>query len=874
MIIGIDLETTGLERKHDKIIEIALVKFDETTYEIIDTYSTFINPEVAIPELISNITNIYDSDVENAPKLKDVQLEVLEFIGGSPLLWHNVSFDRDFFIENGIDISRNITLDTFFLANFLCLYVKSLNLEMLCKHFWIWFSWAHRALNDVHATINLFEKLTENFQSLSQEKKEQLHYIFSLSEDKNIDYLEFLLYWDHTCVCDFWVFEKNILKNIKNKLKINEDIIDKKIRKKKINTLFSSLWSVEKRDNQLKMSELVSETLSTKKKTVIEAPTGLWKSFAYLIPSIQHAVIKNQKVFVSTKTKNLQDQLFYKDLWFLKESLDIPFSFAKLKGKSNYISTKAFFDEIILWDIPYAKVNFLLKIVLWLDDTLYWELDELNYFWVEFWYLRFINSEWLGVILENNPYKNHEFLIYARHQVEISDIVIINHSLLFSDIHSENWVLWKVKNLIIDEAHNIEDSVTESVKQRMNEKNISELLSVIESILTKIHIDKVIFLKHKEIFLSHFDLLMDYSASYVQWKKWWNQAYKVSLLQEDFFWEADLVKLWNKLEISLLDMVDILAITEEFDFSKEISLLNILSINLKIFLKESEKSFIKTITVNERYWVSLEFTLLNPWNYLYEKLWNKLDSVVLTSATLQISGSFWYIENILALKEFSFHLFESDFDYSKQATLFVPNDLGNIKNNNEKVVDFLDKFYRTVRWKTLTLLTSFSIIKKIYTSLNFKLTQEWIHLYPQWVWWSKSKLLNFYLEDSENSILLWTDSFWEGVDIPGEKLKYLVIHKFPFSVPTDPIFQARSVFFKDPFMDYAIPKAIIKLKQGFGRLIRNKEDTGIIILLDDRIYSTRWWEKFFDAFPDNINKKYVSSDKFLDILNKSLQKKN
>jgi predicted DnaQ family exonuclease/DinG family helicase len=874
MIIGFDLETTGLERKQDKIIEIALVKFDETTFEIIDTYSTFINPEIGIPELISNITNIYDSDVENAPKLTDVKLEILEFIGWYPLLWHNVSFDRDFFIENWIDISRNIALDTFFLANFLCLYVKSLNLEMLCKHFWIWFSWAHRALNDVHATINLFEKLLGAFNILSEEQKEKLHYVFSLSQDKNIDYLRFILYWDYVEVCDFWVFETNILKKIKNKLKINEDIVDKKIKKKKIKSLFSVLGSVEKRDNQLKMSELIEDTLSSNKKTVIEAPTGLWKSFAYLIPSIQHSVIKNQKVFVSTKTKNLQDQLFYKDLWFLQESLDIPFTYAKLKWKSNYISTKAFFDELILWDLPYAKVNFLLKIVLWLDDTECWELDELNYFWVEFGYLRFINSDWLGVILDNNPYKNYEFLIYARHQVEVSDIVVINHSLLFSDIHSENWVLWKVKNLIIDEAHNIEDSVTESVKQRMNEKNISELLDIIESILTKKHIDKIKFLKQKEIFLSHLDLLMDYSASYVQWKVWGNQAYQVSLIQEDFFWEADLSNLWNKLELALLDIVDILAVTEEFDFSKEISLLNTLSVNLRIFLKKSEENFIKTVTVNDRYGVSLEFTLLNPGNYLDEKLWNKLDSVVLTSATLQISGSFAYIENILALKSFDFHLFESDFDYSKQATLFVPSDLGNIKNNNTEVVNFLDKFYSVVRGKTLTLLTSFNIIKKIYTSLNSKLLQQWVHLYPQGVGGSKSKLLSFYLEDSDNSILLWTDSFWEWVDIPGEKLKYLVIHKFPFSVPTDPIFQARSIFFKDPFMDYSVPKAIIKLKQGFWRLIRTKNDKGIVVLLDDRIYSTRWWEKFFDAFPKEINKKYVSSDKFLEILGKSLEKNN
>lgn len=868
MIIGFDLETTGLEKKYDKIIEIGLVKFDENTFEIIDSYSTFVNPEVGIPELISNITNIYDSDVEWAPKISDIKTELLDFIWDTPLLWHNIAFDTGFFIENWIDVSQNIALDTFFLANFLKRYEKSLNLEMLCKSYDIWFSGAHRAINDVHATINLFQKLLETFWELDDEKKKQLHYVFSLSEDKNINHLEFLLYWDKECDYTFEKFEVNLLKIIKNKLKINEDIVDKKYKKKKIKSLFSSLGSVEQRDNQLKMSELIDDTLSLKKKSVIEAPTGLGKSFAYLIPSIQHSIVSKQKVFVSTKTKNLQDQLFDKDLQFLSDNLDIPFSYAKLKWKSNYLSTKSFFDEIMLWDLQYTKVNFLLKLVLWVHDTKYWELDELNYFWVEFWYLRYINADWFGVLWENNPYKNYEFLVYARHQVEISDIVVINHSLLFSDLHSENWVLWTVKNLIVDEAHNIEDSVTESVKQRMNEKNISELFDIIEAILIKKNIDKIEFLKIKELFLSKLDLLMDYSASYVESIVWNGMNYKVALVKQDYYWEADLMNLWKKLSLHLLDIVDILAVEEDYDFTKEISILNNLSENLKIFLKESEESYIKTIQVNDKHGVSLEFTLLNPGNYLNEKLWTGIDSVVLTSATLQISWKFDYIKNILHLNDFEFHLFESDFDYSKQATLFVPSDLWNIKNNSEQVVNFLWRFYNTVKGKTLTLLTSFSIIKKIYTSLNSQLLDEGVHLYPQWVGGSKSKLLSFYLENPDNSILLWTDSFWEWVDIPGDKLKYLVIHKFPFSVPTDPIFQARSVFFKDPFSEYSIPKAIIKLKQWFWRLIRTKNDTGIVVLLDDRIYSTKWWNAFFDAFPENINKKYVSSDKFIWVLEK------
>jgi Rad3-related DNA helicase len=224
----------------------------------------------------------------------------------------------------------------------------------------------------------------------------------------------------------------------------------------------------------------------------------------------------------------------------------------------------------------------------------------------------------------------------------------------------------------------------------------------------------------------------------------------------------------------------------------------------------------------------------------------------------------------LFLDDFDFHIFDSDFDYSKQSMLFIPTNIWSIKNNNSQVIDFLWSFFSIVRWNILTLLTSYSIIKKIFTSLNSWLKKEWINLYAQWIAWSKMKLMSFFLKDSKNSILLWTDSFWEGIDIPGDNLKYLIIHKFPFSVPTDPIFQARSIFFEDPFLEYSVPKAIIKLKQWFWRLIRTKTDTWVVVLLDNRVFSTNWGNIFLKAFPDDINIKKWTTNQFLDILEKKL----
>lgn len=866
MIVCFDLETTGLDKAHDRIIEISMVKFDENTFEVVDRFDSFVDPEIAIPELISGITNIYDDDVNWAPKIEELRKEILEFVGNAPLLWHNVYFDRDFYIASGIDVRDNIILDTFFLANFLASHSPSLNLEVLAKRYWVAFSGAHRAVNDVEATINLFKCLLDQFKKQSTLKKELLFFVFDRSEDKNILFLKDLLFPENNKSIDIDSFEKKILKKLK---KVSPTIKKEQDLKNipELETLFENLWSVEKRENQLKMTSRVYRAFDEKQKLVIEAPTWLGKSFAYLIPSIIHALKNDTKVFVSTKTKNLQDQLYLKDLSFLSEKLGYDFSYAKLKWKKNYLSIGAYFHEVFQEDLSYTKVSFLLKITLWLLETTYGELDELNFFGQEFSFLKLMNADVARTLNDVSKYRNFEFLVKARNQVETSDLVVINHSLLFSDLKWDSSVLWDIENLVIDEAHNIEDTLTDSLKQRYNLLYVSEQLDTIESILTKKKIAKIEFLKQKEALLSRLDIIEEYATDYLHQNANMGNNYISHLVKDDFFEDINFSDILKKIELSIMDIVDNLWKTSEFDFWKESSFLESMLTILKDFMDiTSSNKFIKLINFNDRNWLSLEYTLLNPWNYLAENLWKQVDSVILTSATLQIGWTFDYISQILSLDNFEFSQFDSDFNYKKQSTLFIPTDLGNIKNNSQDIIWFLWNFYKVVRGKTLTLLTSFSMIKSIYNGTQKELKQEGINLYAQSIAWSKSKLMQFYLEDSSNSILLWTDSFWEWVDIPWEDLKYLIIHKFPFSVPTDPIFQARSVFFQDPFKEYSIPKAIIKLKQGFGRLIRSKNDTGIVILLDSRISAPGWGQEFLKAFPDDINIKQGSAQKFINIL--------
>lgn len=872
MIIALDLETTWVDKEKDKIIEVALVKFDENTFEIIETFSTLINPLIPIPEVISNITNIFDYDVISSPILDDELKQKIEnFIWDNPILWHNTNFDRDFLLKAWIDIEENIVLDTFLLANIILLYEKSLNLWSLCESLWISLVDAHRALDDTIWTVKLFEKIIYKFKNLNNNKKELLNHIFSKSNSKNFDYYKNLLWFENISINEETFIKKTLKIVWKYKQKEKNDD-EKQINFKPIKEIFENLPESELRQNQLNMSLKIEDLLLNDKKIAIEAPTWVWKTFAYLIPSIIYSLASDEQVIISTNTKALQDQIFYKDLKFLWKNIWYNFSFSKLKWRKNYFSISRYFEYLSnnsVLDID--ETTFFSKICLWIFDTEFWELDELNYYPKEYLYQKNINSDNFLILLESNDYKTYEYIFKARSEAQNSNIVIINHSLLIQDSNSSQPIFGQIKNLIIDEAHNLEDTTTDALIKQFSIQNLEEAIDKITNILKKSNfsidnLDKKFENLHSLISLS-FDLLLDYA---INQNTFWNESFD-ALLENNFYSEnKDIINLSNNIEIWLIDIFNHLQTSPDKVFNSlktEIWNLEEIIQILKICLDEkSLNSYIPMFSYNKNWNNRLYYTVLNPWNFLKTILWDKIDSVVLTSATLKINDNFLYIKNVLNLEDFDFLSFESDFDYAKQALLFIPNDLGSIKYNNPRINEFILNFLNIVKGNTLVLLTSFNAIKDLFLTLNIPLKKLWTSVLAQWVAWSKHKIANHFKNNSSNSVILWTDSFWEWVDIPGSDLKYLFIHKFPFLVPTDPIFKARGKLYKDAFREYSIPKAIIKTKQWFWRLIRTSSDTWIVILLDDRYYSTAWWVAMRSSFPHDINIKIWSSENFLELI--------
>ncbi len=876
MIIALDLETTWLDRTQSDILEVALVKIDEKTFKVIDSYQSLVRPEAPIPEMVSNITHIFDEDVKDAPSFSEIQKDIIDFIWDTPILGHNVQFDKDFLTYNWVSIENNIALDTFLLGNFMLTWERSLSLEYLSASLWIKLEWSHRAMNDTLATVELFIHIIKKIQKLSKAKKDIFRYIASKSTDASLRYIldTYLDTSGQSVVRDKKTYIDVLLKQIKQASNKQEIIHNPERKSESFSETVIWIQDLEVRTNQSQMSDIVKKSLYESQKVVIEAPTGIGKTFAYLIPAIDFSLNLWEQVYVSTTTKALQDQIFYKDLQFLEEKLDYDFSYTKLKWKVNYFWVQAFFDFFFSHtELDRNLSTFFIKMSFWLFETHDWELDNLNYYWEEYYYLSKINANNPYIFSSGNTFHSYEFLIKARYKAKNSNIVIVNNNILFEDVLSENNILWEVKNLILDEAHNLEDVLTSSLKKNFGWDDLERVFVTIEKTLDEQGASEVSIKQKREQLLFDIGNILWLFQDYIFSKVDQNSRYKKVLLKKDFF-ET------NENTASLLSAINesFAYLFESFeDFSDELYLLlgkeiqfleNIQNILSTVLSPVSTDTYIPILSFYEKKWVIVEYTILNPGSFLQENLWNKLSSIVLTSATLKTKWNFDYVNNMYSLSDFDFHELETDFDYSKQALLFVPNDIGNIKNNLSEVCEFLKDFILVVKGNTLVLFTSFFSIETFYKHVNILFKNNGIQLLAQWVWGWKHKQIETFKKNADTSVLVWTDTFWQGIDISWDDLKYLIIHKIPFSAPTDPVFQARSRLFSDSFRDYAIPKSILKLKQGFGRLIRTKSDTWIVIFLDNRIYSTWWWQDFLSAFPENINMKISAKDKLTELLSK------
>lgn len=908
-LVAIDLETTGLDSRNDAIIEIGAVRFSASRVE--EEFNTLINPNRLIPPEITQLTGINNDMVIKAPPLSAVLQDLVDFVGDSPVVGHNVQFDLGFLFQANI-LKYAQAIDTYELASVLMPLASRYNLSGLCQQLAIPNMGAHRALSDARMTQQLFIRL------------------YDLAYELPVDILAEIVRMGEPVDWDgYWFFQEILKQKIKKQpiqpkyvrdqkifegLYINEDVLSQPLKPNSdiepldIDNLASILEpggefskffkNFEYRPQQVEMLTNVSQAFSNNYHLMVEAGTGTGKSFAYLIPAAFWALQNNHRVVISTNTIALQDQLINKDIPDLCTALDIPLRSVILKGRSNYLCPRRF--EAFRFRGPETKeeMRILGKILVWLHNGGNGDRSRLN-----------LNSpterEIWQKLSADDENCNAETCVsrvggicpfyQVRQAAQNAHVLIVNHALLLSDVVTGSRVLPPYEYLIIDEGHHLEGASTSTLSYRVTQNDLQRMLRELGSVSSGILSRLISALKQS---LRPSDFASVYSICQRITDLAFNLEQDLNLffgsLQEFLASERDFqsiglyaqqeritpakrtVPTWSEVEIrydkanetiTLLtnlvkDLITDLSDTIENPGEEIEEGIGSLSFNHQRMAEAAY--FLNAMILNPAadyiYWIEqqpdstrmvLQIAPLHIGNLMEKYLWHEKSSIILTSATLTANGEFDYLRNRLNADEADELIVGSPFDFENAAMLYVPNDIPEPSQTSayqRMVENTLVHLSKATGGRLLALFTSYAQLKRTSKSISSRLADADIQVYEQGEGASANMLLESF-RDTERAVLLGTRAFWEGVDIPGDALSVLVIVKLPFAVPSDPIVAARSETFDDPFSEYSIPEAILTFRQGFGRLIRTQFDRGIVVVLDRRILSKKYGRFFIESLP-------------------------
>ena len=668
----------------------------------------------------------------------------------------------------------------------------------------------------------------------------------------------------------------------------------------------------EYRTEQIEMAKAVAHSLNDDGQLLVEAGTGTGKSMAYLLPSALLAVERGERVVVSTDTLALQDQLHQKDLPDLRRVLkQLPGSpeveAAVLKGRANYLCLRRWFQQQRAPVEDPVEAGVRAKIMLWLDQTQTGDRSELRLSGEEERYWRNNAAEEDACVPSRCVYnqRNQCFLFRARRNAEKAHLVIANHALLLSDSVAASRVLPEYDRLVIDEAHHLEDQATSHFGYTLDQRSIDDHINGLIGVTAGVETGTVAvargFLANSseakaieqapramtlaataaerapailadvaDLFLRLQEIVRQQGGS----RGGYSSSVRVTPgIRHGGDW-AQLEVIWERIDKGLADLASVarwfadvldgLPIVDDENDPEAVQR-NELVLDFMAALRAGQEVAGKLLDIfgtpadDHIYWIekspiqgaiSLHVAPLFVDELLRDQLFNRLRTTVLTSATLTTDGTFDFIAGRLGLPDADRLSLPSPFDHERSTMLYLADDIPEPQHQGYQRVlnQALEALCEATGGRALVLFTSYSALQATYKAIKDPLDAKGIVVLGQRIDGGPRQLVER-LRASERVVVLGTSSFWEGVDVVGPALSLLVIAKLPFAVPSDPVFAARSELLEQPFLDYAVPQAVLKFKQGFGRLIRSRSDCGVCVVLDRRVVSTRYGASFVQTLP-------------------------
>ncbi|OGO13401.1 MAG: hypothetical protein A2Y53_02595 [Chloroflexi bacterium RBG_16_47_49] len=906
-IVALDIETTGLDPQKDAIIEIGAVRFIGKRIE--DEWSSLINPGRKIPPFITQLTGITDHMVLEAPPIQKVIPELHRFVGDLPILGHNVGFDLTFLRKHSL-FRANDSLDTYEIASVLLPSAGRYNLGALGQLLSIPLPASHRALDDARVTGAVYRSLYEIGMDLPIQLLAEIvrlgegldwsgypvFYDMLRSRSKEtISSRQVRQGYSGPIFDGYNSRDFPTLSPNPQQVSLDPNEVASAL---EIGGIFSHHFpNYEYRPQQIEMLRSVTQALSENRHLLVEAGTGTGKSMAYLLPAALWALKNGQRVVISTNTINLQDQLINKDIPDLRSAMGINLSAAVMKGRSNYLCPRRLENIRRRGPDNADEMRVLSKVLVWLQSTVSGDRNEINLngsierdIWMR------LSADDEGCTTENCIKRGGICPFYRARQAALSaHILVVNHALLLADVATGNRVLPEYNYVIIDEGHHLEEATTNALSFRINQSMIDRTIRELGSPNSGT-LGKVLATVEGNIPPSDFAVLNQYLQRVT------DLAFQFQSTSQGFFrtidqflleqreggdigmyahqerilpatrtqpaW-ADVEAAWEECETSFGPLIDNLVkliqalgdikenLPEEDDdvitsLSSLYRRLGDMQTNLDgmVFNPRADTIYWFEINPNGKQ-MSLNAAPLHIGTLMQKYLWHDKSSVILTSATLTAAGEFNYLKGRLNAEEAYELAVGSPFDYESSVLLYIANDIpepSDRTGHQRAVEQGILKLCIATGGRALVLFTSYDQLKRTSHSINPFLSRNGIRVYEQGEGASANTLLESFRTD-DHAVLFGTKAFWEGVDVPGEALSVLVIVKLPFDVPSDPIVAARAETFDDPFSEYSLPEAVLRFRQGFGRLIRTQSDRGVVAIFDRRIMTKRYGRMFTDSLP-------------------------
>jgi ATP-dependent DNA helicase DinG len=628
--------------------------------------------------------------------------------------------------------------------------------------------------------------------------------------------------------------------------------------------LAESLGEYESRPQQIEMALAVQEALKGSCHLAVEAGTGVGKSFAYLIAAIDHARQTKKKVVISTYTITLQQQLINKDIPFLLEVLPVPFRACLAKGRNNYLCRRrleyALRNPRSLFDDHADEIR---RIADWARTTEDGSLSDLP----------FVPSSqaWDAVMSEHGNCRGRKcsefgdcFYWKSRRLLKTADLIIANHALLCSDLvlrQNDAGILPDYAAVILDEAHNIEHVAEDHFGIDISNFSFTHLLGRLYNRRTRKGLLANIDSADARPAVAQLEQAS--KAFFAQVQAWYAHAEKESNGRcPPGFAEDNLTEPVREMRLSLTRLQKSLPDEDDqLEFTRYIDRLHEMENQLKDFLTQPETGHVYWVEVTGQAGrrVALRSAPVNVAPLLKKTLFDEVGSVICTSATLSAGGNtkeaFAFFAGRVGLESFKAVQLGSPFDYRSQVTLYLEAALPNPESNEYEpaAAAAIEKYLRLTDGHAFVLFTSYAMLGRIAEKLGPFFAEQKIDLLCQGQGIDRAVLLDRFKSDLR-SVLFGTDSFWQGVDVPGDALTNVIIVRLPFAVPSHPLIQGKIEFLRqsgeNPFSTFQLPTAVIKFKQGFGRLIRKKTARGMVVVLDSRIVNRPYGRLFLDAIPE------------------------